>query len=59
MCVFSIHAQVTLLFADIVGFTSMCRKVEPEDVMGMLNDLYLRFDALTTQHDVYKVETIG
>ena len=27
--------------------------------MSMLNDLYIRFDALTVKRGVYKVETIG
>jgi hypothetical protein len=37
----------------------MSQQVEPGEVMGMLNDLYLRFDALTLKLGVYKVETIG
>ncbi|KAG2493386.1 hypothetical protein HYH03_008518 [Edaphochlamys debaryana] len=53
------HAAVTILFADIKGFTSMCKEVEPEVVMGFLNDLYNRFDSLLDVYGVYKVETIG
>jgi class 3 adenylate cyclase len=34
--------QVTVLFADIVGFTNMSKEVEPEVVMEFLNDLYCR-----------------
>eukprot|EP00882_Tetradesmus_deserticola_P020631 GHRQ01022293.1.p1 GENE.GHRQ01022293.1~~GHRQ01022293.1.p1 ORF type:complete len:233 (+),score=70.48 GHRQ01022293.1:385-1083(+) len=36
------HEQVTVMFADIVGFTSMSKEVEPEVVMEFLNDLYCR-----------------
>jgi ubiquitin carboxyl-terminal hydrolase 48 len=38
--------QVSVLFADIVGFTSMSKEVEPEVVMEFLNDLYCRCVAL-------------
>ena len=50
---------MTILFADIVGFTSMSQAVGANYVMQFLNDLYTRFDALTDEHHVYKVETIG
>ncbi|KXZ53574.1 hypothetical protein GPECTOR_6g491 [Gonium pectorale] len=53
------HPQVTLLFADIKGFTPMCGVLEPHAVMAMLNELFSRFDELLDQHGVFKVETIG
>ncbi|GIL63841.1 hypothetical protein Vafri_17834 [Volvox africanus] len=53
------HEQVTILFADIVGFTSMCKEVPSKAVMRFLNDLYTRFDTLLDIYGVYKVETIG
>uniref|UniRef100_A0A383WI74 Guanylate cyclase domain-containing protein n=1 Tax=Tetradesmus obliquus TaxID=3088 RepID=A0A383WI74_TETOB len=53
------HEQVSVLFADIVGFTNMSKEVEPETVMEFLNDLYCRFDNLLEAAGVYKVETIG
>ena len=36
------HEEVSVLFDDIVGFTEMARCVEPDVVMGFLNDLYTR-----------------
>lgn len=54
-----VHASVTVLFADIVGFTSMARECEPSTVMTMLNDLFCGFDDATLESQVYKVETIG
>ncbi len=49
------HEEVTLLFADIKGFTPMCSAVPPAAVMAMLNDLFTRFDALLDAHGVFKV----
>ncbi|GLI68220.1 hypothetical protein VaNZ11_012566 [Volvox africanus] len=53
------HSEVTLLFADIKGFTPMCKEVEPRQTMTLLNELYSRYDALLDKYGVYKVETIG
>lgn len=58
-CCDSIALQITVLFADVVGFTPMCREVPPQTVMAFLNDLFSRFDELTVIYNVYKVETIG
>ncbi|GLI63538.1 hypothetical protein VaNZ11_006527, partial [Volvox africanus] len=55
----TLHPQVTLLFADIKGFTPMCKEVEPRVVMSMLNDLYSRYDKMLDKFGVFKVETIG
>ncbi|KAJ9509415.1 hypothetical protein QJQ45_001873 [Haematococcus lacustris] len=48
------HPAVSVLFADIVGFTNMSQQCEPEDVMRMLHDLFSRYDALCGLHGVYK-----
>ena len=47
--------QVTIMFADIVGFTSMCKQVSPATVMAFLNHLYSAFDELVSIFGVYKV----
>lgn len=51
--------MVTLFFSDVVGFTTISSKIDPEDVSDMLDRLYLKFDALAEKHDVFKIETIG
>ncbi|XP_069113745.1 guanylate cyclase soluble subunit beta-2-like [Argopecten irradians] len=53
------HDCVTILFSDIVTFTNMAAKCEPIQIVALLNDLFMKFDNLSTEYDVYKVETIG
>ena len=51
----------TILFTDIVEFTSLSSASAPHAIFDMLNDLYTKFDALVEQQGdaLYKVETIG
>jgi class 3 adenylate cyclase len=51
--------NVSVLFADIVGFTSMSAKKAPEELVTMLNDLFSLFDKLAEQHGLEKIKTIG
>lgn len=51
--------NVTLLYSDIVGFTSICSTSQPIEVIEMLKELYTEFDHYCGLIDVYKIETIG
>lgn len=46
-------------FTDIVGFTSICDKVDPWEVIDLLNQLYSVMDFLASHFKLYKIETIG
>ncbi|CAB9525726.1 Receptor-type guanylate cyclase gcy [Seminavis robusta] len=44
---------------DIVGFTKISSELEPRKIANMLDRLYTKFDGLSQEHDIFKVETIG
>lgn len=53
------HLNVTVMFADIVGYTKMSSEVSSDLVMAYLNDLFKVFDEIAATHNVFKYETIG
>jgi hypothetical protein len=51
--------NVTVLFADLAGFTKWSSSREPEQVFELLETLYGAFDKIALRRQVFKVETIG
>ncbi len=51
--------EVTVIFADIVGFTKFSAGVSPEILVDILNDIFIRFDTIADYHGVEKIKTIG
>ena len=50
---------VTVLFADIVGFTPMSASLTPNEVVTLLNGLFTAFDRLVDDCGLEKIKTIG
>ena len=53
------HADVTVLVADIVGFTRMSEEMPASQTVAVLNDVFSIFDELADLHAVEKIKTIG
>lgn len=53
------HADVTVVFADIVGFTPLSASLAPDVVVGMLNQVYSAFDDLADRYGLEKIRTVG
>lgn len=53
------YPQATVLFADIVGFTRLSERLEPREMVSVLNEVFTHFDDLTEKHGVEKIRTIG
>ena len=52
-------ADVTVLFADVVGFTAFSSHTPAAELVSLLNDLFSRFDAASQRHGIEKIKTIG
>jgi class 3 adenylate cyclase len=51
--------EVTIMFADIVGFTAWSSTREPTQVFTLLETIYAGFDEIARRRRVFKVETVG
>ena len=52
-------ANVTVLFADIVGFTRLASNLTAADLVKLLNELFMKFDNAALEYDIEKIKTIG
>ena len=52
-------SEVSVLFADIVDFTTLSNGLSPQPLVALLNDLFTQFDQLAREHNVEKIKTIG
>lgn len=51
--------NMSVLFADIVGFTPLSSLMSPEEVVDSLNTVFTHFDQLAVKHGAEKIRTIG
>ncbi len=54
-----VFPDVTVLFADLVGFTRMSEQLPPAELVAMLNKIFSMFDQLAEKHGLEKIKTIG
>lgn len=53
------HDSVSVIFADLAGFTNISRNMPADELLRLLNDLFSRFDRLVKTHGAEKIKTIG
>lgn len=53
------HQNVSILFADLVGFTPLTDLLSPNEMVELLNQIYSHFDALIEKCGAEKIRTIG
>ncbi|KIH51719.1 hypothetical protein ANCDUO_18189, partial [Ancylostoma duodenale] len=53
------YKSASILYSDIVGFTSLCSESEPMEVVALLSGMFQKFDHIISVHNGYKMETIG
>lgn len=53
------YNSVTVLFADIQGFTKIVERLNPEMLVDQLDDFFVRFDNIVEHYGIEKIKTIG
>jgi class 3 adenylate cyclase len=53
------YDNLGVLFADLVGFTAYARRLPPDALVLVLDEIFCEFDALVERHGVEKIKTIG
>ncbi len=53
------HEEVTILFADIVGFTPLSTQLSPIELVSLLNRVFSMFDEFADDYGLEKIKTIG
>ncbi|XP_022913545.2 adenylate cyclase type 5 isoform X1 [Onthophagus taurus] len=53
------HENVSILFADICGFTTLSDQCTAEELVRILNELFARFDRLATEHHCLRIKLLG
>lgn len=53
------YPAVTVMFVDIVGFTSITARMKPSDVTASLDDVFSALDDLSGRYGLEKIKTIG
>jgi class 3 adenylate cyclase len=51
--------EVTVLFSDIVGFTKLAARTEPQELVKLLNIIFSEYDSIADKYQLEKIKTIG
>lgn len=51
--------EVSIVFADLAGFTSLSRRLSPPDLIRLLDEIFSRFDRVADHYAMNKIYTIG
>ena len=51
--------EVSILFTDFKGFTSIADKMSPGELVEELNECFVAFDDIIAKYDLEKIKTIG
>jgi adenylate cyclase len=54
-----LYLEVTVLFTDLVGFTSLAAHMSAPELLALLNEVFSSFDRVTAKHGLEKIKTIG
>ncbi|XP_078086746.1 adenylate cyclase type 8-like [Mustelus asterias] len=53
------YSDVSILFADIKGFTNLSMVLTPQELIHMLNSLFAQFDDLSEEHNCLRIKILG
>ncbi|XP_072561841.1 adenylate cyclase type 2b isoform X2 [Paramormyrops kingsleyae] len=53
------HTNVSILYADIVGFTRLASDCSPGELVHMLNELFGKFDQIAKENDCMRIKILG
>ena len=53
------HGEVSIIFADLVGFTELSRRISATQLVKVLNNLFSKFDLEAERLGVERIKTIG
>ncbi len=51
--------DASILFADIVGFTPLAERIDPQQLVALLDEVFSALDDLVVEHGLEKIKTIG
>ncbi|XP_058849945.1 adenylate cyclase type 2-like isoform X1 [Acipenser ruthenus] len=53
------HRNVSILYADIVGFTRLASDCSPKELVIMLNELFGKFDQIAKENECMRIKILG